>query len=62
MSTDSDVVHYLTFGTLPATGTGLELSQEMNDKFQELVDIAADKLSEWGVEMKRKENVPCNTV
>ncbi|MEK6737867.1 MAG: HyaD/HybD family hydrogenase maturation endopeptidase [Planctomycetota bacterium] len=44
------------------TGTGLELSQEMKDKFQELVDIAADKLSEWGVEMKRKENVPCNTV
>lgn len=44
------------------TGTGLEMSREMEDKFQELVDIAADKLGEWGVEMKRKENVPCNTV
>ncbi len=36
------------------TGTGLELSQEMNDKFRELVDIAAYKLSEWGVAIKCK--------
>ncbi|KAF0145633.1 MAG: hydrogenase 1 maturation protease [Nitrospirae bacterium] len=44
------------------TGTGLKMSPEIKDKFQELVDIVADKLGKWGVEMKRKENVPCHTV
>ncbi len=42
--------------------TGLEMSQEIKVKINELLEVVCDKLNEWGVEIKNKEHVPCDSV
>ncbi|MCI0468569.1 MAG: HyaD/HybD family hydrogenase maturation endopeptidase [Nitrospirae bacterium] len=41
---------------------GLELSEELGERFGELLDTICARLKKWGVELTRKDNVPCNTI
>jgi hydrogenase maturation protease len=42
--------------------TGLELSETLTGKLDELIDTSVNKLKEWGIEVGKADNVPCDSI
>lgn len=42
--------------------TGLELSDALKERFGDLMDAVMEKLASWGLEVKERADVPCDSV